>query len=451
MRTPLEAWSTDYPKGPILTHAAAFNLSSMIIDRVHHLPGARVVVADYPLLQHDFPVLRTEHLLERVPRLRTLGPEARDRAIRDLIDRWLVCHAGYISTTQRGQTELNSPIESEETAVDGIRPFAYGRAIVLSLQALRPLPNVDRLGFLPREVTGLLDVKGIGLVPDQSLSRSAHKNGLLFLGEALREMLFANMLERLLVHAGHRARPLPVYAVLDTGFDVIRPNGDPVPAGLLVRRAHLRPHYPVGHKDPGSEAERISLELELLFRRYGLTTTGLDTNLQLLVENGVLRYKYGEGFLDFSRPAQEWILELTGFSGRSMLLEGVNIQFTRGILAEPPDPHFVDMGCFWARQRFVHPMVSLVASRPMRIGTVIHPDHERYTQPDPGLALPWRYWGDTGGIWGYGREHTAISYPLDTPSILCFSLACAFRRGEIDGVRVAERMKDLIATATERW
>ncbi len=271
------------------------------------------------------------------------------------------------------------------------------------------------------------------------------------LGEGLREWLFGSMLDHILQHAGHPARSVPIYGLLDTGFDMIRENGDPVPTGLLVRRAHRRPRHKWGIKDPGSHSEKAGQELELLIRKYGLTTTGTDTNLTILTEGGLVRYKYGEGYLNFSKAAQEWIIELTDFVGKTLHLEGVNIQFTEGILAEPPEPQIVDFGSFWAKDSFQNPIVNLVASRPMRIGSIVQPDSETFVQPDKQLALPQTFWGDSGPIWGYDRKDTGISYPMDTPSILCHSLACAFRRHEVDSKQVEAQIKALIATATERW
>ena len=64
-------------------------------------PGARVVLANYALLQQDFPYLRDKSLVAAVPELRRLKGKARQRAIRQWLDRWLVCNAGFISRHQK--------------------------------------------------------------------------------------------------------------------------------------------------------------------------------------------------------------------------------------------------------------------------------------------------------------------------------------------------------------
>ena len=72
--------------------------------------------------------------------------------------------------------------------------------------------------------------------------------------------------------------------------------------------------------------------------------------------------------------------------------------------------------------------------------------------PMPSSKIPTSYWGGLGRDFGTTTQaSTGISYPLDTPSILCHGLACAFRRGEADASLVQTKLNDLIATATDRW
>ncbi|MDJ0842536.1 MAG: hypothetical protein QNK37_38915 [Acidobacteriota bacterium] len=440
-----------FAEGPVLRHMGVFEHIPKDNDRVVKLETARVVTADYRLLQHDFPFLRDENILRAHPRLTGLEAPARREAVHRFIDRWLVANAGFMSAYQVKQSKINTPVTTGKETMRAWRPFNYGRSLVLSLGVSRELPSVVELGFHPADAGGLLDVKGIGLAPSKGYNPSAHANGLLMLGEALRELLYCELITRVLAHAGHIARPVPIYAVLHTGFDAIIQNGNQIPTALLLRRAHLRPIYQWGLKDPGSLTETMEMDIERILRRYGITSTGSDTYVQIRAVDGVVRYYYGEGEMTFSRELQEWILEMTRFNGSNRLFEGVNLQFTEDIKRNPPRPRIVDFGSYWVKEGFHEPLLSLVACRPLRLGRIIWPDDPEFVQPDPQLRVPYEVWGWTEGVWGYGRQGTGIAYPMDNPGLLAHHLAMAFRRGEMTSAEVRAKLDEMIHVAVAGW
>jgi len=207
--------SARFPAGPLLRRIEELAPDGLTPERALQVAGARAALLDRALLEHDFPFLREETHLAR----------------------FLVEHAAFVSRPQARQSAVNSPIATTGIETTAYRPPDYGRAFVLPvLRNGRP--------------AGLLDVKGAGVAPRRRPSLAPHASGLMFLGEALREAVYTRLVDAALRHAGLRCRALPVYGVVDLGFDAYLPNGRSLPAGLLVRRAHRRPACSGGLKHP---------------------------------------------------------------------------------------------------------------------------------------------------------------------------------------------------------
>jgi hypothetical protein len=206
------------------------------------LKDARVVLADYPLIKHDFGQALSEHY----------GKALKDIS-NDEIDAWLLDSAAYISGAQAKQQEVNSPIPSTTKQVTAYRPSDYGRAMVF-----RPAPGV------------LIDVKGSGA---KSPKQTDHGNGLATLGEVIREFSYEQLVNKVFIHSKTGARTVGHYAVIDAGFDVKFGDGRTDRAGLILRQAHSRAP---GDKSALSIRETDNIERTL--RRYGITAAGAYQN-----------------------------------------------------------------------------------------------------------------------------------------------------------------------------
>ncbi len=373
------------------------------------MAGARVALLDRALLQHDFPFLRTR------------GDAASERAVETRLARFLLEQAAFVSRRQARQTAVNTAIATTGAEVVAYRPPDYGRALVFPVAANgRP--------------AGLLDVKGAGVAPRRRPSLAPHASGLMFLGEALREAVYARLVDAALRHAGLRCRTLPVYGVIDLGFDAYLPGGRTLPAGLLVRRAHRRPGCRGGLKHPGSPLVPLELGLELALRRYGLTSAGPMTHVEIAASgtaNGGIAVRWSGTPLRLRRGEQREIAAAVGFTGGTLRLEGTNIQLTREAetyRGRRARPQILDFGAWRARARFEHPLASLVALRLLRLGEVVRPEDPRYVQPDPRLGLPQGF--------------------LD---VECFALARRFQAGEITPRALARRLDAATARATAAW
>ena len=393
------------PGGPVLTRIADLDRQGVRRETALRVRTARTVFLNRALLQHDFPRLRDEALARAHPWLRRLPGERREEAIESLLARWLEAHAGLTSRPQAAQAVVNSPIRTVRSRSTGSvaahRPNDYGRALVVRVPG-----------------GGLLDIKGTGVAPGKVPSFATHASGLLFLGEALREVAFGELVDAVLAHAGSPCRALPAYGVLDLGFDAYMPTPTgnlALPAGLLVRRAHRRPRFGSGLKPPDSPLVSLEIEVERLLRRYGLTSVGPMTRIEIAGApgpEGPLTVRYAGTPLSFDADACRRIRSKVGFPGGKLVLEGVNVQFTREAEEDARRAQLVDFGSYRTRERFTGPLVALVSSRLLRLGDILPPGHPRFVQPDPKLALPDRWLDAT-----------------DLP----YALARRFRAGEITG------------------
>jgi len=396
---------THFPAGPVLRRMAELAPDGLAEEAAVQVAGARAALLDPALLQHDFPFLR--------------DGEAG-------LARFLAASAGFVSRRQARQRTVSSPVATTGVEIAAHRPPDYGRALVL------PVFDVLDRG----RPAGLLDVKAAGVAPDRRPSLAPHASGLMFLGEALREAVYTRLVDAALRHAGLRCRALPVYGVVDLGFDAYLPNGRSLPAGLLVRRAHRRPACRGGLKHPDSPLVPMELGIELALRRYGLTSAGPMTHVEIR-ETASPRSRRDisvawSGTPVRLRPAdRRALVESLGFEGGTLRLEGTNVQLTREAetyRGRAPRPQILDLGAWRARARFEHPAASLVALRLLRLGEIVRPGDPRYVQPDPRLALPQGFLDDE-----------------------CFALARRFRAREISAPALARRLETAIERATAVW
>lgn len=388
---------------------------ALTVDHALRVAGARVVLADDKLLAADFPGLT------------------------GTVEDWLLLHAALISVTQAGQSLANTPIRTLGEPVPVYR-----------------LPRGGRAFFVPA-AEGLLALKGVGVMPGVMPIPNvlAHGNGLFGLHEALKEILSQRLVEAILDHAGQSLPTLPVYAVLDLGFDICGAEGERWPAAALVRRAHRRPRGGWDLPRYRSREQALCLETELLLRRYGVTSVMVGTTYTLIRDpEGRLSMYYYDIRGQMQRgacpePAARTLWETYARPGDPtewrIVFEGINVQITR---VEPPDdPELIDFGSYQVRESFESPLLSMVLDRESNWGGVIPPDSPHFVRPDPRLALPVRYWqpGEPGQA---GEEQPEGLCPVDR---VCMDLARGFREGRLSGADVQTVIERFVANVTAHW
>src|SRR5450631_121536 len=202
-------------------------------EKMHRLARPRVIFADYRLIAQDFPWLAGS--TQTVP---PTGTDSVSPGLQRMIDAWLLENAAIVSAGQASQSIVNTAIPVMTDMVDAYRPPRYGRAAVVPVRS-----GADVHGQFTESDVGLLDVKGVGIMPGRTPQPNNHANGLLDLDSLFVEVLKQWLLEAVLLHSKTAVSTLPIYAVLDAGFDVreyVTGHGLLRPAGIMVRRAHLR-------------------------------------------------------------------------------------------------------------------------------------------------------------------------------------------------------------------
>ncbi len=404
-------------------------------EELHRLTDAKVVFADYRRIAADFSQ-------------ESGGDFELTNSIQRRLDAWLLDHAAIVSASQIAPNDVNTPIATSGPRVKAVRPPRYGRAVVVA--ARDPFATQAE-----GDVLGLLDVKGVGVSEARVPERSMHGTGLLPLEQALNDVLFQTLIERIFEHSGSVHHCLPVYAVIDTGFDVrdLWAPGHPArPAGIMVRRAHRRM---VGNCDLpafGSEAQRIVAEIEMLLRQYGVATSTADGTLQLTrTESGLKLFSEGEEADGYSETDLQALHRFLG-SPDDIRIEGINIQTTRDIDWPREAAQLVDFGQYEVRGRFNNPVLSQVMDRPLRWGGLLFPDAPGFVQPNAALAIDATFWAHQKASPGFNARFglspgTRLSGPMERSMLLAES----WRSGEMSGAEVHAELMSLVENSTAHW
>ncbi|HEY5710964.1 MAG TPA: hypothetical protein VIT38_03625 [Allosphingosinicella sp.] len=383
------------------------------VERLVRVASARLLFLDHELLAHDLPALSDSALVA--------GGHDPIR----FRNNWLLENAGLISTTQAEQSVVNTPIRTEGTVRRAWRPPRYGRAVVVEARAGNGQGKSQTL---------LLDVKGAGIGPTRVPRLAHHGNGLCSLREALREILFEAFVSSIFASAAPDLWTVSIYGAIDLGFDIRTHRGETLPAGLLVRRAHRRPLEEVNPPARGTRDERLRLEIELLLRAYGLTSTNAGTRYRLETGRAELRLAFGDELpAELDRALEPEARAILGKDCEAYC-DGTNVQLVR----MAPRPGFraqlVDFGHYEVRRDFEMPLVSLVRDRPHRWGACILPTDPAYVRPHPTLHAPLARWEREASPSDLGAMPRAVA---DPPTRWAGETAQAFRSGRIAGEEIA--------------
>ena len=323
-------------------------------ERVGCLQQVRVVYLNEEAIRHDFRFLR--------------GWSSAS------IEQWLCRRAGLLSLKQAAGGAVNPPVPLGEGPERWAhRPGGYGRAFLVPVD--------------PEHSDEWFDLKGVGVAPGAIPRLDVHGDGLLHLGQALKELLLQQLIDRILAHSGAPVCTLPTYAVLDAGFsgrdhrvpDVWRP------ASILVRRGRLRPEADL--PKIGALAQRRAAAVECLLRRYGLTSANPASHLRRVGDEVWLGPLKLPG-MRTEMVQRAWAHLRSPDDG----IDGINIQLTAAPRL-PAVAELVDFGHYHVPERLHRPLASLVSDRPMGLGGVLFPDDAAFPTPDPTLALSAEDWG----------------------------------------------------------
>jgi hypothetical protein len=411
-----------FPPGPVLRVVDEVDDRWMRADHVRRVPGARIVFVDHALLRHDFPGLAAKTDEQRAD--------------------WLLAHAAVISVAQTAHPAANTPIRVVGASRPGWRPARYGRAVIVAAREDGPASGAP---------CGMLDLKGAGVAADCVPSLGFHASGLCALSEVLREMLFQWLIDAIFARAAPSFWTLPAYGVIDLDFDVRTRSGETLAAGMVVRRAHRREASGIELPRRGSVAERIKLEIELLLRHYGVTSSNRGTRFRFERGNGRVRVRYVDGTtIDPDATQQRLIAERIGAAPLPLSCDAVNIQLTRELNAAPESrAQVVDFGHYQVRARFEDPLVSLIREDFIRWGAALWPHDAAFVQPRPALCV-------RGDLWGAGDDSSDDAEDVgrigdDGPARLADTLARAFRAGTIRGDDVRDAIRGHVAQGTAGW
>ncbi|MBC7777802.1 MAG: hypothetical protein H7246_20375 [Phycisphaerae bacterium] len=419
----------DFAPGPILRAIEELDQDGVFPETVFRVASARIVYANYPLLRHDFPQLQDLALEKKFPRLAALKGISKQKAIAQKIDEWLLCHTAFVSQSQASQSVVNTPIPIGNERVTAYRPPGYGRALVFSIEETEKglLLGDDR--EKPAFENRLIDVKGTGVAPYIKPVNGTHSNGVYRLGWAFFELIIQELLQRIFRHSKSALQTLPIYGIIDLGFDEKSANMQTRPAALMVRRAHRRPKASGGLYPYGSTGQYVQLEIEQLLRKYGITSVNEASTVKIWKEDGQLRIRYGDqdiyAFNEVEKAEIEKVSNYKDGMGE-LSFEGINIQHTREIGLNPAQATLVDFQSYTSKESFDNPVLSLISDKLLRWGGAVMTEHPGFVRPSPELKIPFHLLYGTGNIWGYnlGEGH----FKLDS---LCYGLAQDFRANKM--------------------
>lgn len=415
-----------YPAGPLLREPADLDVPDLASEEVVHISTARVVVADYDVLQHDFPELQTDSLLRLYPELLDLARAEQETAVRSILDRWLIANGAFVSTSQAAQAVVNTPIAVDDVRRVAYRPPNYGRAVVVPTCSDKFFDGSPVDG--PRFAPGLLDLKGAGVSPERVPVNGHQSSGLEYLAVALSDFLLKKVIDEIFGRTLPEAWTVPVYAVLDLGFDACDGFHGTGPAGMHVRRAHRRP-LPDLFGDIDYE---LPTAIENALRRYGITTATRGSQRHLSFEMGQVLTRIGDNTAyPLRRPESVGIALSLLTRANPLTLDRPIVQLSRAMKNPDYRAQMVDFGHIRIEPQFDCPLQRTFDASTLK--NVLWPDSPEFIQPDPEVCLPIDRW----------KRIVLVSW--------CVDLVRAFRNQEVSREEVDHAIDELLKPLAAAW
>jgi len=338
---------------------------SLVAESVNQIADTGVIWIDEKAIRGDFPPLAQASAAD--------------------LEGFILENASVLSEPQCRDNPVNAAPNITGAVRPAWRPPMYGRSVIVEANA-RTASTAETLG--------LLDLKGTGVGRGAEPMLIDHRNGLLILDEALEELILQRLIDEILRAEGVDVRGVPVYALVDLRLDARTPYTAPLPAVVMVRRAHHR--FLGGSELPqqGDGGQKVKLIIELLLRRYGLTSTNYATRLTVgREEQGVLSMRYG-GFPrpDIAPVHLERLLLGLGMKlprGYCINFDCVNVQTTRELSLSPLRARLVDFGHYRFEEAFTNPVLSIARDRFMNVGAALWPQSPDFVQPEPRRRVDW--------------------------------------------------------------
>lgn len=281
------------------------------------------------------------------------------------LERSLLRQIGVISLPMVNDTDVVQNIDVGRQLKYAFRPPRYGRSLVV------PYALSGR--------RGLLDVKGLGVQPGKLPVCANHGTGLLPLPMAIEEVVNQRIVESVLRKAGVNVRGVPIYGLIDLGISAKMPGAGVVPCAAIVRAPHSRRKGGGDLPEFGSTEQRFTIELELLLRKYGVTSTTPMTTLSIKRNSDrSLAASYG-GIVreDIHSDAINSLLseiEVEIDVDSELSFDAINIQVSRSPSTDPLRGDLYDFGHYHYVSNFFNPLISLVSDRPLNLGGVLLPE-----------------------------------------------------------------------------
>ena len=360
--------------GPILHDISQVCRSRLEVEDVVHVQTAKVVVANYHAILHDFSAVFDDDFHQEFDPFGCTSCIERGCVCPSSIDQWLVKAAAYVSARQVERNTVNSPIIHGKSIPRAYRPPEYGRALVVPVDS--PASGI---------AAPLIDIKGAGVAPGVIPSQREHADGLEYLGVALADFFYSWLVDKVLEYTVPSYCSVPVYAVLDLGFDVVGGWMGTAPAGLHVRRAHARELGGLLPPISGGDEERIQIQIEMLLRAFGLTSSAPYAKISGHGPRKNITIR-GQALQHLPDKWQQRLEELESMLPNNVI-EMINLQFTTNPSWEHRSAQLVDFGHIHARKRFKMPFASRIFDGIFNIGRILLPGDDEFVQPDPDVAI----------------------------------------------------------------
>jgi hypothetical protein len=297
---------------------------------------------------------------------------------------------------------------------------------------------------------GVLDLKGTGVAPGRAPSHALHSDGLEYLGVALGDYVIKRVVDAIFERTQNALHTLPVYAVLDLGIKNKNGWNGTATAGVHVRRAHRRLARQHMHA-AASEEQRVAVEIEMLLRHYGITSSSLGSAIRITPTAEGARVDFGRDarfevvgdccrFFVGAEAADPFFttrdvdyLAYALLAGRALTIERANVQLTDAAGDRSASYHLYDFGHFNVRRRFEHPLASAVYEGPLGLGMVVYPGDAAFVQPVDALLVDL-------DVMNRKRLNAA-----------CFTLAADFSSDQLSRAELGRRIDELVHTACARW
>lgn len=391
-----------FPIGPVFSNVENVSNELSVDQGLVKLDRAEVVLANYDLILSDFPnsfgaKFKSRYLDSFCSKCLISGTTCPNA-----IDKWLLKNAAYISKSQAEVNSINSEVHGVLVDTASYRPPRYGRAMVVEVRQ-----GNDDL------IEGLLDIKGCGVRNSSVPQFEANRNGLEYLGDALADYFYGWLIDKIFDMVGLSYQSVPIYAVIDTGFDIVDGWRGTAAAGLHIRRAHQRRKGGGELPIAGTDEEKIMIQMEAVLRNFGITSSTHQTTYKFVKAGSPLNTKlfYGGKQLELSSTkSKEKAFDLAN-NLRSGFLEMTNYQLANDFSWDRTQAQFVDLGHFHVRRDFYYPFTNGVKDTIFQVGRVFKPSD---------IDFPKRYSEVAIDAELFGRQNVTGQ---------CFFLAQAFRKG----------------------